>query len=93
MNVTKTAKEVLSVKKKLITCLFACIAVFLFSVPVMATEVAVVEPANAEAKQEITPFNEMTQIFFRTYGGVLQFRVWSITNGRWITDWIPMIPA
>ena len=74
-------------KKRLLVCLFACMMISSFAIPVMASEVATAKPIIAEMEVEISPFNEQTRIYFRTYNGVLQFRVWSITNGRWITDW------
>lgn len=78
-------------KKKLLVCLFACAMALSFAVPAMAAgvDVTVAEPVSVEASfVEIQPFNEVTQIVFRTYGGVLQWRVWSVTWGRWITDWM-----
>lgn len=28
--------------------------------------------------------------YFRTNHGVEEMRLWSITEGRWVTDWIPV---
>ena len=76
-------------KKRLLICLFACMMVLSFAVPAMAAEVApTTEMAYEEDGQAIVPFNELTRIYVRiTPAGMLQARVWSITNGRWITDW------
>ena len=75
-------------KKKLVACLIASAIALSFAFPVMAADVAIAEPANTLVEHvEIAPLNEMTRIYLRNYGGILQFRVWSITNGRWITDW------
>jgi hypothetical protein len=78
---------VINVKKRLL--LFLCVSMMAlsFAVPVMAVETVVLEPVNISAEQGITPDTEMTRIFWRTYNGQLQWRVWSITNGRWLTDW------
>ncbi len=27
--------------------------------------------------------------YFRTRDGVREMRLWSITKGRWVTDWVP----
>ena len=87
------SKEGEYMKKKLIICILICVMALSYTNPVMATNVVVAESlaVNTElaetAEQEIAPFNEMTRIYVRTYHGVLQFRVWSITNGRWLTDW------
>ena len=76
-------------RKRLLICLFACMMVLSFAVPVMAAEVApATETAYEEDGQAFVPFNELTRLYFRvTLAGRLQIRVWSITNGRWITDW------
>ena len=75
-------------KKRLLVCLFAGLMALSFAIPVMAAEVTTAKPIFAEmGYEEISPLNEMTRIYFRIYHGQLQMRVWSITNGRWITDW------
>lgn len=78
-------------KKRFVACVFVIVMALSFAVPVLAADAAVAEPLNLVLEQEnveVTPFNEMTQIYFRWHNGNLQFRVWSITNGRWITDWL-----
>ena len=75
-------------KKRLFLCLCVCMMALMFAVPVMAADVAVNEPASAVDYEGVVPHNEVTQIFLRTYNGVLQMRVWSVTRGRWITDWM-----
>ena len=74
-------------KKGFTAFLLAGVIALSFAVPVAATEVTAAEPINPVAEQGISPHTEMTQIAWRTYHGQLQFRVWSITNGRWLTDW------
>lgn len=75
-------------KKRLTTFLFVAALAFSFAIPVMTSETVVSEPVNTVAEQEISPLHEFTRAYFRTYHGQLQMRIWSITNGRWITDWI-----
>ena len=80
-------------KKRLIACIFICVIALTFTVPVLATDFAVTEPVNLVTEQgyeEITPFHEVTKIYIRTYGGVLQFRIWGVTSGRWLTPWLPV---
>jgi hypothetical protein len=36
---------------------------------------------------------EETCWYFRTVNGIRQMRLWSITYGRWLTDWIDIGPA
>ena len=76
-------------KKRLISCFLVIVLTLMFTLPVMAADVVIAEPVVAvEDGIEFTPFTEMTQIVWRNYQGQLQFRVWSITNGRWLTDWV-----
>ena len=78
----------LPLKNRLMAFLLVCVMALSFAVPTMATiETVAVEPKYVSAEQEIVPFTEFTQIFWRTYNGQLQFRVWSLTFGRWNTDW------
>jgi len=75
------------VKKRLITFLFICVMALSFAVPAMASEAIVSETVSAYNEQTITPHTEMTRLYWRNYHGRLQFRQWSMTNGRWLTDW------
>jgi len=50
-------------------------------VPVVATQAEVEEPMESRG-------TEFTRIYWRTTStGQLQFRVWGMTSGRWLTDW------
>jgi len=60
---------------------------FSFMIPVKAAEAYVAEPANTMVEQGITPLSEQTRIYWRMYHGALQFRVWGMTSGRWLTEW------
>ena len=74
-------------KKGLVTFLLVLIASSSFVVPVMATDTATTQKASTATYQEIAPLTEMTRMYFRNHYGQIQFRVWSITNGRWLTQW------
>ena len=76
-------------KKKLVVFLLIGAIAFSFATPAMATTSDGITPemVNTTMEHEITPFTEMTRIYLRTYNGNLQWRLWSITNGRWLTDW------
>lgn len=37
------------------------------------------------------PMAEETMWYFRTTNGYLEKRLWSITQGRWLTDWMPAV--
>lgn len=74
-------------KKVIAVILLICVMTMSFVAPLMATEVRASQPTSVATGQEITPFTNMTRIYYRNHNGRLQFRVWSITNGRWMTPW------
>ncbi len=41
-----------------------------------------------QTTQSITPYAEVTQYYYRTYLGRQQYRIWSVTYAKWLTDWI-----
>lgn len=52
-----------------------------------------VEPANtlspaSVGEDVVSPMIEETGWYYRTYNGLLQMRLWSYTEGVWLTDWI-----
>ena len=76
-------------KKTLITL---CIALMLClsTVPAHAAEItplAIVEDGG------VTPASEETVWRQRIYNGMLQKRLWSITYGKWLTEWIDVAPV
>ncbi len=66
------------------------IAALLCALTLFATGIA---PAYAYTppsdEGEISTHAEQVCWYFRTRDGVREMRLWSITNGRWITDWVP----
>ncbi len=72
-------------KRLFVSCLAALILVFSV-VPAVASSV----PAPVSVMEEDpTPRAEQTTWVFRTTeDGKNQMRLWSITYGRWLTDWI-----
>lgn len=78
-------------KKRLLVSLLISVLILSFATPVMAiTDVTSVESMNIVAEQEISPFTEMTRIYLRTYNGNIQWRLWGMTSGRWLTEWADM---
>ena len=81
-------------KKRVLTGSLVLMMAFLLAIPALAAPVQMVDVVPVSVEQiEIEGIGvfsqEMTQIFWRTTStGQLQFRVWSITNGRWLTDWL-----
>jgi len=79
------------VKKRLLMFFIICVMSLSFAAPAMAATTfptqTICETSGQESSTEET---EMTQIYHRWYEGRLQFRVWSITYGRWLTEWTDM---
>jgi hypothetical protein len=74
-------------KKVLLIFLLISVVTLSFAVPAMANAVVETEQMKVIAEQEVVPFSEQTQIFYRTYNGRLQFRVWGVISARWLTPW------
>lgn len=72
-------------KKKPLLFIFAA----LLTMNVIATSAfAVASPKSALNDTIITPQSEQTEWIFRNNNGVIQKRLWSITYGVWLTDWM-----
>lgn len=56
--------------------------------PVMAAEAQLSSAAVQATGGSAAPQVEETMWYTRMYNGKLQKRLWSITNGCWLTDWI-----
>jgi len=80
-------------KKRIVTLLLICVMALSFAIPVTANEILPVESVNVVGEQEITPHTEMTRMYWRNHQGQLQWRLWSITNGRWLSEWTTVHPA
>ena len=59
----------------------------IFSICCMPAFAAAPEVAE-ESQSTVEPRNNETVWYTRTYNGKLQKRLWSITYGVWLTDWI-----
>ncbi len=64
----------------------------LIVVTINVTPMAIAESRHhfeaANATTSIQPRVEETEWIYRTYNGKKQKRLWSITHGYWLTDWI-----
>lgn len=69
--------------KLLIPVLLTVVA--LSSTPVLAANISTL---SISTEDSISPLTEEVKWVYRTYNGVLQMRLWSITYGYWLTDWI-----
>lgn len=82
--------------KRIISLILAFLMLASISVIALADEPCDTNSAEDE-KIIITPGEptrpEETIWYFRTYNGVNQMRLWSITYRKWLTDWIDIGPA
>ena len=69
------------------------VAVLLSGSPVMAMDLPVADTEVTTDRYEEPTREEEYMWFYRTYNGMRQKRLWSITYGRWVTDWIDIGPA
>lgn len=76
-------------KKLLITGLVAFSIVGTGTVTAMAAPVPVM-PVEGSNYIGIEPFADQFQTVFATIDGVLHYRVWNATRGRWETGWRPV---
>ena len=77
-------------KRLLIGGLIAVTTVMAGSIPAMAAT----EPVKAvESVDPIAfePFADVLEWHWRTVNGVLQFRIWNRTRGRWENEWTNVI--
>lgn len=74
-------------KQRIVTAVAALLCAFtLFS--------AGIAPAHAYAppsgEDVVSPQAEEIVVFYRNNNGVDEMRVWSLTRGIWLTDWVPI---
>lgn len=71
-------------------CILNIIAVILCALALCSTMFA---PVYAYAPPDddggISTCAEVVRWYFRTNNGVEEMRLWSVTQGRWLTDWVP----
>lgn len=80
--------------RKTILALTLVLLTFSTCVVAGAAEVDVpVQPVQAAGDEGISPHVEETVWCTRVYNGRVQKRLWSLTNGCWLTDWIDVGPA
>lgn len=73
--------------KKIVSFILVVATCLTLSGPVVAVD-AQPEVVVCSETGEIQPRVEETIWYFRTVDGVKQKRLWSITYGVWLTDWI-----
>lgn len=75
---------------KLKRLLVSVMLVFVMCVSLLGTVASAAEYSpSVAAEEEVAPRAEETVWYFRNYNGQLQKRLWSITEEKWLTDWMP----
>lgn len=79
--------------KKTIIALLLALATVMSSAGALAAEaVPPVSPTKAGDTGIVSPQAEEKVWYTRIHNGWLQKRLWSITYGRWLTEWIDVCP-
>ena len=63
-------------------------AVLLFGISAQAAPLVSPQEIGMDAASLVEPKGEELKYYFRIYNGKWQYRIWSVTYGRWVTDWI-----
>lgn len=71
-------------KKRILATFVALMCVF----TLLATPAQAYAPPNG-ADQAIT-YSDTVRWYYRNNNGVMEMRLWSITRGMWLTDWVPV---
>lgn len=82
--------------KQIISVLLAIIICLSFSVTVFAQ--SPVDQTSLNSEQECQEGVDSTRAeetvwYFRTFNGMKQMRLWSLTYGKWLTPWIDIGPV
>lgn len=52
-----------------------------------------ISSCNAISESVVQPYAEETEWVYRIHNGYYEKRLWSITYGKWLTDWIVIRPV
>lgn len=55
--------------------------------------ISITGESTADSNSTVQPKAEETRWYYREYNGNIEKRLWSITYGKWLTDWIYVCPA
>ena len=74
--------------KRIVTIIV--LLILLTSLLPLSVNAAALQSKETELVEEEILRAEQTEWYYRINNGVLEKRLWSITYGRWLTDWIPV---
>lgn len=65
-------------------------------IAVMCAVTLLVAPVQAYAppsgEDQAVTYSDTVRWYYRNNNGVMEMRLWSITQQRWLTDWVPVNP-
>lgn len=65
-------------------------------IAVMCAVTLLVAPVQAYAppsgEDQAVTYSDTVRWYYRDNNGVMEMRLWSITQQRWLTDWVPVNP-
>jgi len=79
--------------KKFITLLIAFALCLSLSATAFAADLEAQPIAEPQSESEIEPRLEEVEWIYRVYNGNIEKRLWSYTEGVWLTDWLYVGPA
>lgn len=65
-----------------------CLALFLLLAVIPSVISVEAYASTYSSGNQIEPRIDETEWYYRVVDGVLQMRLWSYTEGKWLTDWI-----
>ena len=81
-------------KRKLTLCIIFIMCMgTIFSSSAFADCEESADSVYVTAESGIQPRAEETEWYWRENNGIIEKRLWSITYGKWLTDWIYVGPA
>ena len=72
--------------KKIVAFILILNLCFAVSIPALAADF---DATQEKSNSEVVTRAEETEWRYRVYNGQKQKRLWSITNERWLTEWMP----
>ena len=76
--------------KKIASIILVVLTLLLLTMPAYAinakSETTTISSIYIKA---ITERGEVTEWVFRINNGILEMRLWSVTYGKWLTEWMP----
>lgn len=74
-------------KRNIRTLLAGVLLVGTLTAPAFAVTTPPQLPQGAYSVQDIVPYADQFETYYRIYNGVCQYRIWNMTKAVWVNDW------